>query len=130
MRVAFLGLGNMGRGMVRNLLKAGNEVVVYNRTRAKADELAKEGAMVAEHPAAIKADVAFTMVADDAALEQIVFGPQGLISGLPKGAASFRGIQPPLTIETLLGCPTLGLRVDLVPSHGLILLVATTRSDS
>jgi 3-hydroxyisobutyrate dehydrogenase len=35
MRVAFLGLGNMGRGMVRNLLKAGNEVVVYNRTRAQ-----------------------------------------------------------------------------------------------
>ncbi|MGA1998941.1 MAG: NAD(P)-dependent oxidoreductase [Terriglobales bacterium] len=85
MRVAFLGLGNMGRGMVRNLLKAGNEVVVYNRTRARADELAKEGAMVAEHPAAIQADVAFTMVADDAALEQIVFGPQGLISGLPQG---------------------------------------------
>jgi 3-hydroxyisobutyrate dehydrogenase-like beta-hydroxyacid dehydrogenase len=85
MRVAFLGLGNMGRGMVRNLLKAGNEVVVYNRTRAKADELAKEGAIVAEHPAAIQAGVAFTMVADDAALEQIVLGPQGLISGLPKG---------------------------------------------
>lgn len=85
MRVAFLGLGNMGRGMVRNLLKAGNEVVVYNRTRAKADELAKEGATVAEHPAAIQAEVAFTMVADDAALEQVVLGPQGLISGLPQG---------------------------------------------
>jgi 3-hydroxyisobutyrate dehydrogenase-like beta-hydroxyacid dehydrogenase len=85
MRVAFLGLGNMGRGMVRNLLKAGNEVVVYNRTRARADELAREGATVAEHPAAIQADVAFTMVADDTALEQIVFGPQGLIAGLPQG---------------------------------------------
>jgi 3-hydroxyisobutyrate dehydrogenase-like beta-hydroxyacid dehydrogenase len=85
MRVAFLGLGNMGRGMVRNLLKAGHEVVVYNRTRARADELAREGAMVAEHPAAIQSDVALTMVADDAALEQIVFGPQGLIAGLPKG---------------------------------------------
>jgi len=54
MRVAFLGLGNMGRGMARNLLKAGNEVVVYNRTRAKADELAKEGARVADYPAATK----------------------------------------------------------------------------
>ena len=85
MRLAFLGLGNMGRGMVRNLLKAGNEVVVYNRTRARADELAKEGATVAEQPAAIQADVAFTMVADDAALEQIVLGPQGLIAGLPQG---------------------------------------------
>lgn len=84
MRVAFLGLGNMGRGMVRNLLKAGHEVVVYNRTRARADELAKEGALATEHPAAIQADVALTMVADDAALEQIVLGPQGLITGLPQ----------------------------------------------
>ena len=58
---------------------------MYNRTRAKADEFAKEGATVAEHPAAIQADVAFTMVADDAALEQIVLGPQGLIAGLHKG---------------------------------------------
>lgn len=85
MRVAFLGLGSMGTAMARNLLKAGNTVVVYNRTRAKADELANEGATVAEHPAALQADVAFTMVADDAALEQIVFGPQGLIAGLPQG---------------------------------------------
>ena len=85
MKVAFLGLGNMGRGMARNLLKAGHEVVVYNRTRAKADELAKDGAQVAEQPSAIKADVAFTMVADDAALEQIALGPQGLVAVLPKG---------------------------------------------
>jgi 3-hydroxyisobutyrate dehydrogenase-like beta-hydroxyacid dehydrogenase len=75
----------MGSGMARNLLKAGHEVVVYNRTRAKADELAKEGAKVAEQPAAIHADVAVTMVADDAALEHIAFGPQGLIEGLAKG---------------------------------------------
>jgi 3-hydroxyisobutyrate dehydrogenase-like beta-hydroxyacid dehydrogenase len=75
----------MGTAMARNLLKAGNTVVGYNRTRAKADELAKQGATVAEYPADIHADVAFTMVADDAALEQIVLGPQGLITGLPKG---------------------------------------------
>ena len=85
MQVAFLGLGSMGQGMARNLLKAGHEVVVYNRTRAKADELAKEGAKIAEPPAAIKVNVAITMVADDAALEQIAFGPQGLLAGLPKG---------------------------------------------
>ncbi len=85
MKVAFLGLGSMGRGMARNLLKAGHEVVVYNRTRAKADELVKEGARVVEQPAAIAADIAITMVADDAALEQIALGPQGLVAGLPKG---------------------------------------------
>ena len=85
MRVAFLGLGSMGTAMARNLLKAGNEVVVYNRNRAKVDGLAKEGATVSEHPAAIQAGVAFTMVADDAALEQVVLGPRGLVAGLPKG---------------------------------------------
>lgn len=85
MRVAFLGLGSMGRAMAGNLLKAGHEVVVYNRTRARAEELAKEGAQVAEHPAEISAEIAITMVADDAALEQIVPGQQGLLAGLARG---------------------------------------------
>jgi 3-hydroxyisobutyrate dehydrogenase-like beta-hydroxyacid dehydrogenase len=85
MRVAFLGLGSMGLPMARNLLRAGHEVIAYNRTGAKAEELAKEGAQIAEHPAGITADVAITMVADDAALEQIAFGPQGLLAGLPRG---------------------------------------------
>jgi 3-hydroxyisobutyrate dehydrogenase-like beta-hydroxyacid dehydrogenase len=85
MKVAFLGLGSMGRGMARNLLKGGHDVVVYNRTRARADELAKEGARVAEQPAAIAADIAITMVADDHALEEIVLAPQGLMAVLPKG---------------------------------------------
>lgn len=86
MKAAFLGLGSMGRGMARNLLKAGHEVVVFNRTRSKADELGKEGAKVAPSPAAIGADIAITMVADDAALEQIAFGPEGLVANLPTGA--------------------------------------------
>ena len=45
--IAFIGLGNMGRPMAKNLLKAGYQLRVYNRTRAKAEELAKEGALVA-----------------------------------------------------------------------------------
>lgn len=85
MKIALLGLGNMGRGIAHNLLKAGHELVVYNRTRAKADEIAKHGARIADNPAAIGAEIALTIVADDAALEQIVFGSQGLLSGLPKG---------------------------------------------
>ena len=47
MKVGFVGLGVMGRAMARNLLKAGHEVTVYNRTRARAEELAREGARVA-----------------------------------------------------------------------------------
>ena len=85
MRVAFLGLGSMGGPMARNLLRAGHEVIAYNRTRAKAEELAKEGASIAEYPAGITADIAITMVADDAALEQLTLGPQGLLAGLMRG---------------------------------------------
>ena len=84
MRVAFLGLGSMGHPMARNLLRAGHEVVVYNRTRTRAEELAKEGAHVAESPAGITADIGITMVADDAALEQITLGAQGLLAGLSR----------------------------------------------
>jgi len=85
MKVALLGLGNMGQGIAHNLLKGGHEVIVYNRTRAKADEMAKHGAKVADNPAAIGAEVALTVVADDAALEHIVFGSNGILAGLPKG---------------------------------------------
>ncbi|HEX6546590.1 MAG TPA: NAD(P)-binding domain-containing protein, partial [Bryobacteraceae bacterium] len=51
MNVAFIGLGNMGSPMARNLLRAGHRVTVYNRTRAKAEALAGEGAVVADSPA-------------------------------------------------------------------------------
>ncbi len=88
MRIAFLGLGNMGGHMATHLLKAGNEVAVWNRTLAKADELRKAGAKVAPSPAEAAKDVevAITMLADDHALESTVFGANGMIDALPKGA--------------------------------------------
>ncbi len=85
MQVSFLGLGSMGRPMARNLLRAGQQVTVYNRTRQRGEELAREGAGLAEVPSEANAEIAITMVADDAALEQIVLGPKGLSAGLPKG---------------------------------------------
>ena len=51
MKLGFVGLGSMGLGMARNLLKAGHEVYVYNRTRAKAEQLVGEGAQLASTPA-------------------------------------------------------------------------------
>jgi len=85
MRIAFIGLGKMGAGMARNLLRAGHAVDVYNRSRNKAEALAKEGARVADSPAAAcrEAEAVLTMVADDAALEHIVFGNDGILS-VPK----------------------------------------------
>jgi 3-hydroxyisobutyrate dehydrogenase-like beta-hydroxyacid dehydrogenase len=87
MKVGFIGLGRMGSGMAANLIKAGHDVTVYNRTVDKAKSLAAQGAHVAENPAgACRGDVVMTMLADDAALENVVYGGQGMLGALPKGA--------------------------------------------
>jgi len=88
MNVGFLGLGKMGIGMARNLLRAGHRVAVYNRTREKAEALAADGARVADSPAGAcrDAEIVMTMVADDAALEQVVFGNEGIAVAMEPGA--------------------------------------------
>lgn len=85
MDVGFIGLGHMGAAMARNLLKAGHRVWAYNRTRAKAEALAREEAQVAASIAkACEAEVLITMLADDAALEAILFGEDGILNALPQ----------------------------------------------
>jgi 3-hydroxyisobutyrate dehydrogenase-like beta-hydroxyacid dehydrogenase len=87
MRIGFIGLGRMGSGMAANLLQAGHQVTVFNRTRGKASELAARGATVAERVAdACRADAVFTMLADDRAVEAVVFGDGGVLASLPAGA--------------------------------------------
>jgi 3-hydroxyisobutyrate dehydrogenase-like beta-hydroxyacid dehydrogenase len=87
MRVGFFGLGNMGIGMVRNLLAAGHDVTVFNRTIEKARPLEKDGAKVAAHPRDLAgADVVVTMLADDAALEAAALEGSGLAPAFAAGA--------------------------------------------
>jgi 3-hydroxyisobutyrate dehydrogenase-like beta-hydroxyacid dehydrogenase len=87
MKVGFIGLGNMGLGMAANLLNAGHELTVYNRTPEKAKKLVEQGAKSAAAVAdACTGDVVITMLADDNALEQVVFGDGGIISSLDKDA--------------------------------------------
>lgn len=88
MKVGFVGLGNMGQPMARNLRAAGHELVVYNRTREKAEALRQQGARVADSPAdaARGAEVVFSMLSDDAAVEDAALGGSGLLAGLEKGA--------------------------------------------
>jgi 3-hydroxyisobutyrate dehydrogenase-like beta-hydroxyacid dehydrogenase len=77
----------MGSGMAANLLEAGHEVTVYNRTQAKTSRLAAQGACVASRIAdACKGDVVVTMLADDQAVEAVTFGDDGILNNLPKGA--------------------------------------------
>jgi 3-hydroxyisobutyrate dehydrogenase-like beta-hydroxyacid dehydrogenase len=86
MQVGFIGVGNMGSGMAANLLKAGHVLTVYNRTPARAEALVAEGATLAKTPSeAARGDVVITMLADDAAVEELVLGADGVLSGLKPG---------------------------------------------
>ncbi len=79
----------MGAGMARNLLRAGHTVAVYNRSRDKVDALVADGARAAESPADAcrDAEAVMTMVADDHALDEIVFGRHGILAALKEGCA-------------------------------------------
>jgi 3-hydroxyisobutyrate dehydrogenase len=86
--IAVLGTGTMGAPIARNLLRAGYQVRVWNRSSAKTQGLADDGALVAPSPAAAAAgvDVLITMLADGAAVEQVMTGPDGALSALGPGA--------------------------------------------
>jgi 3-hydroxyisobutyrate dehydrogenase-like beta-hydroxyacid dehydrogenase len=88
MKIGFCGLGAMGSGMARNLIKAGHAVIAYNRTRSRAQELQPLGSSVAATPgeAASGAEIVITMLADDRAVEDSVFGPGNILETLPAGA--------------------------------------------
>jgi 3-hydroxyisobutyrate dehydrogenase-like beta-hydroxyacid dehydrogenase len=83
MRVAFLGLGIMGRPMAANLVKGGHEVTVWNRTPGKDVEGARSASSPAE--AARGAEVVWMCVSDTAAVESLLFGPQGVEASLAEG---------------------------------------------
>jgi len=86
--VGFIGLGLMGRPMAANLLKAGFAVTVWNRTASRVGPLVAQGALAAASPreAAAAADVLITIVSDPPALEQVLWGEQGALGGLRRGA--------------------------------------------
>ena len=88
MRVAALGLGTMGAGMAKNLLKAGFAVSVYNRTRAKAEPLGAAGAHIADTPAdAVRdAEVTISMLSDDDASRRTWTGERGALNGVKSGS--------------------------------------------
>jgi 3-hydroxyisobutyrate dehydrogenase-like beta-hydroxyacid dehydrogenase len=86
MHVGLIGLGRMGAGIAKSLLRAGHRVTVYNRTRERAEALRKDGAAVAGSIAeACGGDAVLTMLADDAAVEAVVFGESGVLKSLARG---------------------------------------------
>jgi 3-hydroxyisobutyrate dehydrogenase-like beta-hydroxyacid dehydrogenase len=100
-KVAFIGLGNMGSHMAQHLLHAGHDLTLWNRTLSKAEGLRSQGAKVAKSPgeSAKHADAVITMLADDPAVESAVLHPGGVLESLPSGAAhiSMSTISVPLS---------------------------------
>lgn len=84
--IGVIGLGSMGGGMANRLLDTGHAVTVYNRTASVAAPFVARGAAQAAHPSAAAATgTVITMVANDAALDQVMAGAHGLLAGLPQG---------------------------------------------
>jgi 3-hydroxyisobutyrate dehydrogenase-like beta-hydroxyacid dehydrogenase len=85
--ISYLGLGAMGSGMASNLLKAGYELTVWNRTAEKCKPFARKGARVANTPADAVRDVNLVIycLSNENAVEEVVFGAQGILSGIRAG---------------------------------------------
>jgi 3-hydroxyisobutyrate dehydrogenase-like beta-hydroxyacid dehydrogenase len=109
MKVGFIGLGSMGSAIARNLIKAGHSLTVYNRTRSRAERFESLGARIAEMPgtAVAGAEVVVTMLADDRAVEEIIFEPGNTIEALPAG-----GLH--ISMSTI----SVGLSRRLAEAHG------------
>ena len=99
--VGFIGLGIMGRPMAENLIEAGHELVAYNRTREKAEDL--DGATVAKTPREVaeRSDIIITMLPDSPQVEEVLAGEDGVLEGVKEGAliVDMSTISPVVTEE-------------------------------
>jgi 3-hydroxyisobutyrate dehydrogenase-like beta-hydroxyacid dehydrogenase len=101
--ISYLGLGTMGSGMASNLLKAGYQLTVWNRSAEKCEALARKGARVANSPAdaARDVDLVIYMLSNDQAVEDVVFGENGILNGINEG-------QIAIDMSTVLPTTSLG----------------------
>jgi 3-hydroxyisobutyrate dehydrogenase-like beta-hydroxyacid dehydrogenase len=101
--ISYLGLGTMGSGMVSNLLKAGFKLTVWNRSLEKCDPFARKGARVAATPAEAVSGVELVMysLSDDQAVEDVVFGPQGILTAIKPGqiAVDMSTVLPAMSLR-------------------------------
>ncbi len=102
-KVGFIGLGIMGKPMAKNLMEAGYELVLYNRTLEKAEELAEDGAEVAANPREVaeNSDIVVTMLPDSPDVRNVVAGEDGVLEGIQDGAllVDMSTISPVVTEE-------------------------------
>lgn len=122
MKIGFIGLGIMGGRMAANLQKAGHSLVVYNRTRDKADPLLSRGAVWAESPAALAAqvDIVFTMLAHPAAVRQAALDRDGFLPSLERDLTwvDCSTVNPSFSIEMAGEAEAFGVRFLDAPVTG------------
>ena len=138
MKVAFLGLGNMGSGIAKNILGADFELIVWNRTGSKAKKFAEQGAATVAQSVAEAvsgADVVVSSLMDDTSILENTGGPDGIIANMKQGATHVcvTTISPKLADQLLamhqeagteyVSCPVLG-RPDAAEEGSLIALTA------
>ena len=121
-RIGLIGLGIMGSPMARNLLKAGFPLIVWNRTRAKADALAKDGATVAPTPRELaqRVDVVVTMVRNSPDVEAVLFGKDGVMEGATPGllCIDMSTISPEVTRQVAERAAAKGVKTLDAPVSG------------
>lgn len=122
MKIGFIGLGIMGTPMATNLLKAGHDVTVYNRTIAKAEKLRSLGASVAESPkqVAANAEIIIVIVSDTPDVHDVLFGEHGVAEGLTPGkiVIDMSTISPEATVGFAERLQTLGCDLLDAPVSG------------
>jgi len=111
--VGLIGLGLMGKPMGRNFLKAGFPLVVWNRTKERADDLVREGAKFASNPreVAAQADILITIVSDPPAVESVLWGSNGALDGLRRGSLYIDSstVSPDLARRAAAACAERGV---------------------
>lgn len=120
--IGFIGLGIMGQGMVRNLLRASFDVRVWNRTTSRMEPLVAEGATAGKDPADVAAhsDVTITCVSDTPDVEEVILGPHGVIHGVQEGAlvVDMSTISPQATREIAAQLAKKGVHMLDAPISG------------
>jgi 3-hydroxyisobutyrate dehydrogenase-like beta-hydroxyacid dehydrogenase len=87
LNAGFVGLGAMGRSMAANLIEAGHRLLLWNRSRPKAEELARKGAEVVSEPREAFREVLISMLADDTAVRDVILG-SGMLDRAPTVAST------------------------------------------
>lgn len=123
-KIGWIGLGNMGIPMAAQLIEAGYDVKVYNRSKAKEGALAEVGALPVGTPKDLTAqtDVLFVMVSDDAAIDAIFNGPEGILSAEVSGKTiiNMSTVSPSISRQMAAACATKGHHYLDAPVSGSV----------